>query len=275
MAIVKYDNSVNEISGLTGFGSDGLSLLMAIFSEMKDCGTKPKTFTYYQLKKNAQMENYSTAMMTARLKDIVNILIGLHYSQESEEDNIYEVFSVFQSFTIDGKRKTLTVEVSEKFKFILNGFRAEMTEYELAEYLKLTSAYAKVLFQILSQYKAKGYVWLGIDKIKRIFDPPKSYSFKALNAKIIKPAVTQCSSYFTGLKVIQRTDGIPKKLGGGRVIALKFVFNPKAQESTKRNNKKALCASSLQFNSDEEESVRAMIRAQRPDIYLSENPTAE
>ncbi len=80
--------------------------------------------------------------------------MNLLYKEINE--NSFKIMALFTYFEYKGDEKTLEVEVTSKFEYIVNKLTANFTVYELAEFTSLKSTYAKTMYRILKQWKSLG-----------------------------------------------------------------------------------------------------------------------
>ena len=219
--IVKYENYMNNLK-FSGFTSVDFNFLMALCSRMRDKDTNIIEFTFDELK---QIIGYTRTSIKEFVSDIMRMndkLMKMSCILE-KDDEIFQ-FVLFPTFVTNIIRKTLTVSVNERFKFILNDITNNFTRFDLEKFVKLESKYTKTLYRLLKQYRMTGRYETSIEKFWEQMDCPKAYTSKHIMDKIIKSSLEELKkkNYFKNLVCIVKY----AHKRGQPVMGYIFTFDP-------------------------------------------------
>lgn len=78
----------------------------------------------------------------------------MNYLESSEDEMVISLFVLFQTFTIDRNKETLTVSVHLQFEYVFNKIGIEFTQFELKVFINVSSTYAKISYRLLKQYRS-------------------------------------------------------------------------------------------------------------------------
>lgn len=216
--IVKYHNDFNQLS-LRNFTAQELDLLMALFVITKEQDTKKIVLTFEQIK---GISKYKPTANSRFVNDLVRMnkkLAALNFTAVSEDNRYIDTFVLFNSFRIDKEKLTLTVAVNEQFKWVINSLTSNFTRFELDEFIKLKSQYAKAAYRFLKQFRGTGIAIIDILKFRELMDIPKSYQMRDITKYVLNPIQEELNPIFKELKVKKQTRG-----RGGKVVGLEFFF---------------------------------------------------
>lgn len=223
--IVKYDNDMNSVA-FGKFKEKELDLFFSICFKVRDLGTKKVVLSFSELK---ALSNYSNRNLERFIKDLSNTydkMLGLNI-KIMHSGLSFTKFNLFSEYTVNVEKKTITIQVHEKFEYILNKMLKEgnYTKFELIEFVNLKSSYSKNMFKLLKQWETKKERKFDIHEFRNILDIPPKYRMSEIDKKIITPIMQELSQLFSNLKL--------EKIKTGRnVTGLKFSWN-----NTKLNNK--------------------------------------
>lgn len=218
--IVKYHNDLNELT-FQRFGQIDFDFFMVLCSRFKDSGDNKITISFDDFKK---LSGYSTKNSEARF---INSLQSMNQKQLLSTGLIRDgkkikQFVLFIEFEIDPDERTITAEVNEKYKYILNEVTRNFTRFELQEFICLESKYSKTLYRLLKQFRTTGIYRVGLEEFKRLFGVSKGYSNRLILDKIINPSVKALEKHFNNLEckpMYERKPGRPIK-------GYEFTFTP-------------------------------------------------
>lgn len=195
--VVKYDNTLNTLQ-FKDFTAMDYNVLMCLCHKLRDKGGEKLTLSFSELKQLTEFGNHSNESFSFVLERMIDKLIKV--SASSITGDIKSFFVLFPTFTIDEKKKTLTVRVNKDFTFILNQLTDNFTRFELKEFAELDSKYSKTLYRMLKQYRYNGWWKPTVEEFKQVMDIPESYSNKIIMRDIIKPIVETLKEKFKDLK---------------------------------------------------------------------------
>lgn len=104
----------------------------------------------------------------------------------------------------------------------MNNLNANFTRFELEEFVKLKSTYAKNLYRLLKQYRTTGERYFDTNEFKELMAIPKTYSTGNIQQKVIKPCMNELKKIFSNLEI----EVIKSKGQGTPITAYKFTWKP-------------------------------------------------
>lgn len=246
--IVKYDNDFNN-QALRKFTSEELNLLMTIFHKVREKDTQILTYSFYELKQLIKLNN--NMLQKDFIKILTNVnkkLLALNYTFETEE--LIVQFALFREFVVNKKKQTLTVAVSERFKFLLNDFDpGKWTRFELEEFIDLKSSYTKEFYRRMKQFRSTGKWIVSMEDFRNLLDVPKSYSTSDIDKNIFKPVLNELGEKY-GVN-IEKKYGFNGGRGRSRITGFEITFktekidNKKIEKSKNDNNIRSLIGRTL------------------------------
>ena len=213
---VKYHNNLNNVS-LRKFNASELDLFMVLCHKMYNQNMKKVVYTFEELR---ELTNFSST----DIKDFVDVLDNtynklIQTNIRVGDDVKWTRFVLFTEYTVDTKEKIISIQVNEKFQWVLNQLTQNFTIFELEQFLDLRSSYSKECYRRLKRFRDTGFWIVKIDEFRRLLDIPESYRMCDIDQKVLKPIKTELKKYFSNFKV----EKIKK---GRRIDKLKFVFDP-------------------------------------------------
>ena len=228
--VVRYNNDLNTKTYLKNFNAVELNFFMAICSKLKAQGTSEIKFTFSELKKKIQYDtSHNTDNFINKLRSTNRKI--LNSICEIETKDYIEQFVLFPTFSISKKNGTLTVKINQDYAYLLNDF-SNFTEFGLANFIKLSSKYIKLLYKELMQFKSTGKWNISLEDFKRIMDVPVNYRMCDIDVKVLKPIQKELKEKY-GLK-IQKTYNTK---GRGRPAVSGFIFTFLKEEPQSREIK--------------------------------------
>lgn len=228
--IVKYDNDFNN-QALRKFTSEELNLLMTIFHKVREKDTELLKYSFYELKRLIKLDN--NIIQKDFIKILTNVnkkLLALNYTFETEE--LIVQFALFREFVVNKKEKTLTVAVSERFKFLLNDFDpGKWTRFELEEFIDLKSSYTKEFYRRMKQFRSTGKWIISMEDFRNLLDVPKSYSTSDIDKNIFKPVLNELGEKYN--VNIEKKYGFNGGRGRSRVTGFEITFKIEKIDSKK------------------------------------------
>lgn len=217
--IVKYNNDMNNVSFI-GFKEKELDLFFSICFKMKEQGIQSVTLSFEELKSLSNYVNRNLSRFYKDLEEVYNKLLELKFRYE--DDKKIERFVLFTRYLIDKEAKTVTIQINERFKYILNNLVANYTKLDLLDFVSLNSIYSKNMFKLLKQWDSICEKIYTIEVLRVNLGVPESYDTSNFNRKVLKPISTELPKYFDGLK-------IEKLKTGKKVTDLKFSWKIKKE----------------------------------------------
>lgn len=200
--VVRYNNDLNNKTYLKNFNALELNFFMAICSKIKAQGTSEVIFSFSELKKKIQYDRETTrntdnfiSKLRSTNRKILNSIC------EIETKDYIDQFVLFPTFRISKKTGTLTVRINQDYAYLLNDF-SNFTEFGLANFIKLSSKYVKLLYKELMQFKSTGKLYLTMEDFRKKLDIPNSYSFSKIKNRILVPSIQDFSFIFKKFKIV-------------------------------------------------------------------------
>lgn len=198
--VVRYNNDLNNKTYLKNFNALELNFFMAICSKLKKQGTNEVIFSFNELKKKIEYDtSHNTDNFINKLRSTNRKI--LNSICEIETKDYIDQFVLFPTFRISKKAGTLTVRINQDYAYLLNDF-SNFTEFGLANFIKLSSKYVKLLYKELMQFKSTGKLFLTIEDFRKKLDIPDSYSFSKIRDRILVPSFKDFSFIFKKFKVV-------------------------------------------------------------------------
>lgn len=198
--VVRYNNDLNNKTYLKNFNALELNFFMAICSKLKKQGTNEVIFSFNELKKKIEYDtSHNTDNFINKLRSTNRKI--LNSICEIETKDYIDQFVLFPTFRISKKTGTLTVRINQDYAYLLNDF-SNFTEFGLANFIKLSSKYVKLLYKELMQFKSTGKLFLTIEDFRKKLDIPNSYSFSKIRDRILVPSFKDFSFIFKKFKVV-------------------------------------------------------------------------
>ena len=221
--IVKHHNDLNTVV-MRKWTAEEMNFFFAIIAKAKGKGTSLIEFDKYELAELAKYSLEHNKRFKTTMERLVDKIGQLRYIEKTS--NSIKYMALFQRFEVhwetDLSDMTAYVRVSEDFEYILNKLSANFTSYELEEFTKIRSTYAKTAYRLLKQWRTVGKKEFSIDAFKTLMDMPKSYKSSEIDRAVIKPILKELNQYFIGLKVKK----IKSNKRGNPVLGYEFTWKP-------------------------------------------------
>ncbi|MBO0361021.1 replication initiation protein [Hymenobacter sp. BT186] len=176
-----------------------LDILFYVLAQLKK-KDKPNTLYSIQVKeiedKTGRMWNYQ------QLRDATADMGSRMFEVESEQS--YKQIWMFQKVEYIKGKGSIEVELSNHIRPFLYELKENFTSYQLQSALKLTSKYAKRIYQLASQWKDIGETkFYGIDEFKYMLmlkdpigkEPEQFQNISQLKARVLDLAVSQINEH--------------------------------------------------------------------------------
>ena len=219
---------------LRKFNASEIDILTAICYKCNEKQTNKVVLSLDEIKKLADYKNKNNEMFLDDLKKTNSKLMALNFTIGTTRE--FTQFVLFPTFEVSDSKGTLTVQVHEKFAYLLNNLKNCYTSLELQESSSLKSSYSKGIYKKLREFRNsdKPFWKVTFDDFKEYLDIPKSYRMTDINKVVINPALKELSPYFEGLTVEKYSN--KKKGQRGRPKIDGFIFLYKAEPKKERIN---------------------------------------
>lgn len=249
--ILVYHNDFNTIK-IGGFTKNRLNFFIGICYKVMGQGTNTVVLTFDEISKICDFKRKIT------IKEFEEEIIKMN--EELIEKNLkfrrklnsgnYETTQLvlFPTFITNPDTRTLTVEVNEKFKILLNTFNKDFTELDLKKFVNLKSKYSQLLYKDLMQYKYSGYRVIKISELIDKLNIPQSfynikngeitYKITAISLRILDKVQDELKDIlenFSYKYIVMEKKGEVKR-GRKKYTHIEFTFKP-IRESIQNQNK--------------------------------------
>lgn len=217
---------------LRKFNASEIDILTVICSKCNEKQTNKVVLPLDEIKKLADYRNKNNEMFLDDLRKTNSKLMALNFTIGTTRE--FTQFVLFPTFEVSDSKGTLTVQVHEKFAYLLNNLHNCYTSLELQESSSLKSSYSKGIYKKLREFRNsdKPFWKVTFDDFKEYLDIPKSYRMTDINKVVINPALKELSPYFEGLTVEKYSN--KKKGQRGRPKIDGFIFSYKAEPKKER-----------------------------------------
>lgn len=239
--ILVYHNDFNTIK-VGSFTKNRLNFFIGICYKVMGQGTNRLVLSFDEIAKVCNFKRkITTKEFVDEIKKMNKELIEKNLEFERKlENGEYETIqlSLFPTFITNPVTKTLTIEVNEIFKMLLNTFNKDFTELDLKKFVNLKSKYSQLLYKELMQYKYSGYRVLKIDDFIEKLNIPssywdikngeKAYKITALSLRIldkIQDELKDILENFSYKYIVMEKKGEVKR-GRKKYTHIEFTFKP-------------------------------------------------
>ena len=217
--IVRYNNDLNGLK-MRKWTAEEMNFFFSVIAKVRDKGTRSVTFNSDDLKELSNFADRHQQRWEEVIDGVANKVANLKYYARTEKRIL--IMNLFAYFEADIINKTIEVEVSSKFEYVVNKLLTNFTQYELEEFTNIRSTYAKTLYRLLKQWRTVGKKEFEINEFKEILDTPTSYRPSEINRLILNPTLKQLSPYFKDLKI----KTIKSNKRGNPVLGYEFTWKP-------------------------------------------------
>ena len=217
---------------LRKFNASEIDILTAICYKCNEKQTNKVVLPLDEIKKLADYRNKNNEMFLDDLKKTNSKLMALNFTIGTTRE--FTQFVLFPTFEVSDSKGTLTVQVHEKFAYLLNNLKNCYTSIELQESSSLKSSYSKGIYKKLREFRnSDNPFWkVKIDDFKEYLDVPKNYTQSDIDKRVLTPALNELSPYFEGLAVEKYSN--KKKGQRGRPKIDGLIFSYKAEPKKER-----------------------------------------
>jgi len=217
--IVRYNNDLNGLK-MRKWTAEEMNFFFAVIAKVRDKGTRLVIFNSDELKELSGFANRHKQRWEDVIDSVATKVADLKYYERTEQRIL--IMNLFAYFEADIINKTIEVEVSSKFEYVVNKLLTNFTQYELEEFTNIRSTYAKTLYRLLKQWRTVGKKEFEINEFKEILDTPSSYRPSEIKRLILNPTLKQLSPYFKDLKI----KTIKSNKRGNPVLVYEFTWKP-------------------------------------------------
>lgn len=217
---------------LRKFNASEIDILTAICYKCNEKQTNKVVLPLDEIKKLADYRNKNNEMFLDDLKKTNSKLMALNFTVGTTRE--FTQFVLFPTFEVSDSKGTLTVQVHEKFAYLLNNLKNCYTSLELQESSSLKSSYSKGIYKKLREFRNsdKPFWKITLDDFKEYLDIPKNYTQSNIDKRVLTPVLNELSSYFEGLTVEKYSNKKKGKRGRPKIDG--FIFSYKAEPKKER-----------------------------------------
>lgn len=191
-------NDFNEIS-MRRWSAKEMDLFIAIVSKVMNKKQDTVTLDTEELREIIS-EKKNLARWKETVVSVVNKIGELKY--HSYTNKAYSLVFPFSKFDVLFEEKKLVVQVSDSFERIVNVILkdGEFTFYELEEFVKIKSTYAKIMYRHLKQWRTVGVAEFEVERFREMLDVPKSYTNGEVTRRVVEQVLKELAPFFDDLK---------------------------------------------------------------------------
>ena len=217
--VVKYHNDLNTVT-MRKWTAQEMDFFFAIIAKVRENGTQEIEFKTDEIQTIVNFDKRNPKRWIETMVNTADKIAQLTYIERTTEK--ISVMTLFSRFDIYPNEKRIVVQISENFDYVVNRISVGFTTYELSEFTKIRSTYAKTMYRLLKQWRTVGKKRFNIDDYKRLMDMPDYYSPSEIDRNVLAPIKRELPEFFTNLKVKK----IKANTRGTPVIAYEFTWKP-------------------------------------------------
>lgn len=195
--IIKYHNDLNTVI-MRKWTAEEMNFFFAIIAKARNQGVKELHFNTDEIKKLVNFTQKDEKRWKEAMKSTARKVTQLTYFEDDGKK--FKVMPLFSLFEVDYEEKTVKVEVSKHFEYILNRLEVQFTQYELEEFTNIRSTYAKTMYRLLKQWRTVGKKEYGVNELRVFLDVPESYSNGEVTRRVLESIQKELSNYFLNFK---------------------------------------------------------------------------
>ena len=195
--VIKYHNDLNTVI-MRKWTAEEMNFFFAIIAKARNQGVKELHFNTDEIKKLVNFTQKDEKRWKEAMKSTARKVTQLTYFEDDGKK--FKVMPLFSLFEVDYEEKTVKVEVSIHFEYILNRLEVQFTQYELEEFTNIRSTYAKTMYRLLKQWRTVGKKEYGVNELRVFLDVPESYSNGEVTRRGLEPIQKELSNYFLNFK---------------------------------------------------------------------------
>ena len=261
--IVKFHNDTNRVN-LGNLGVNEAQLFFAICAKLNNQGNTTLTFTMPEIRVMMGGGHRTNKEITAYVKKLwTNIKHADFWILLEKQEKAVMLFRTFTLNYTDSSKKELDnieISVNDEFRYLLNNFIGNFTQFELAEFNGLDGRYAKNLYRLLKQFRHTGYCNTfkdDLDGFIRFMGIPNHMRWGEMDRIIIRLACNALMKYNKKSNRIPFQNLTYEKIKSGRgakVVGIIFTFEPqKDWYDTRSKNEKI--AQLHQENNEQQQQI--------------------
>lgn len=235
--IIIYNNDLNKVS-LNMLKAPEQNLLFSIIFRCQERGTDKISFALPILRDMLERitgQDYKPNNVAKYCRGLYKRFFKLDFISIIEDGKTVteEHINLFQMMGIETDVATremirLNVQISERFAYLINKCLKNFTRFDLLEFCKLQSAYAKGIFRLLKQHRFEGKFYADLAWLRDYFALPPKYRVADIQKIVINKAIKEIAPFFKDLKAephLGYKDGALRK----STLGWQFTFEPETR----------------------------------------------
>lgn len=200
--------------------SEEMNFFFSIIAKVRDKGTRLVSFKSSDLKELSGFADEHNKRWIDTMDNVANKALDLRYFENDGSKRIR--MNLFTYFEIDDVNRTVEVEVSSKFEYIVNRLEVQFTQFELLEFTNIRSTYAKTMYRLIKQWRTVGKKEYNVNEFRELLEVPKSYTNGEITRRVLEPIQKELANYFLNF----RYKVIKSKKRGNPVLGYEFTWKP-------------------------------------------------
>lgn len=191
-------------------------------------------------------DNYNTIRRT--LKSLVEKSITI-----KEDDGSLVIYPIFYKARITPKKNSFTIAIHDELKQHFLDLKQHYTQYNLLEFLTLSSTYSQRLFEYLKSWEDCESTQIAVEELHKILGVPDNYktNFAQFKRKALEPALKEINNK-TGLEYAWEV-----KKQGRKITHIIFINSKPKAKTPDWLKKKIQKAQDIQNENQEEQRPSA------------------
>ena len=200
--VVTYDNELNTNFDFSKFTETDFNIFFAIISLLRGNTSRVVTFDVNDIKKIIQFSSRSKERWMKAVKSAIAHISRIQYIPTDKE--IYTVTQLFSKFKYDTNKQTITIEVQNKFNFIIDFAltKENWTRFDLEIFVSLHSIYSKTAFRFIKQWDRVGNFTMSMEDFRKNFYVKAGYDTNDIKTRIIGVMLKELTPIYPMLKIV-------------------------------------------------------------------------
>lgn len=216
--VVVYGNKIQTIN-LSNLTPLEHNLLFSFFKELRY--KDEHTFLVDQIEEMMNNVSKNKNDLYKIINGLPNKFLGTNILIENEKTKMF--VNLFSYLKINYNDKddihSVSIGVNKDFSYLFRDVKNNFMSFNLLTFKSFSSVYTKTIYRYINQYSSIGKWMVSYDKFIELLNIPRSYGFKLINYRIIKPSIKELSKTIEGLDC-----GIIKEKENGKVVIKYIVF---------------------------------------------------
>jgi plasmid replication initiation protein len=217
---VVFENTLNEVVDIKKLKKMELRLFYALVMSVHNKGTDTIVLKLNELKETTKYKKTTKSEWKKVVSKTFDKVFPLFWKKRINGQ--LEMILLFKQLTYNFEDDLLIVRINKSSEFIFNDIKKTFTKFGWANFVRLNSKYAQILFPQLQQYNSIGKRVFSKEELYKLFNVPESMRpSNNFNKRIMNPIKEELSEVFLDFEVVTH-----RGHGRGRPVeAYEFRWN--------------------------------------------------